>query len=327
MNIIDMHCDTLMEVAMANGPDADMFRRDNVSIDFERMKEGGALAQFFAIFVMPEYGYQEWYQVPPMDDEAYIRRCIELFRHNMELHKDIIAPARSAEDILNNRAAGKMSGMLTIEDGGFVNGSLDKIHWCYQQGIRVFGLIWNHDNCFGTPNSPDPVLMNKGLTEFGKVAVDYMQELGMVVDVSHLNDGGFYDVAARCKKPFMATHSNCRAVSPHPRNLTDEMIRILADKGGVMGLNLCAEFLDKDITNQDSTIDRMVTMMKHMRKVGGLEVMAIGTDFDGIWSNLEIKDCAQLPRLMDALRKNGFTQDEIEYITHKNVLRVLRDAM
>ena len=327
MNIIDMHCDTLMEIAMANGPKTDMRNCPNVSIDFSRMQRGGTLAQFFAIFVMPKYGYQEWYSVDPLEDEAYVRRCIDLFQYNMNLHSNMIAQAFCSEDIIRNQKDGKMSGILTIEDGGYVNGSIEKIKKCYDQGIRVFGLIWNHENCFGTPNSPDPALMNRGLTDFGKEAVDYMQQLGMVVDVSHLNDGGFYDIAARCKKPFIATHSNCRAVSPHPRNLTDEMIRILADKGGVMGLNFCAEFLDKDITNQDSTIDRMVTMMKHMYRVGGRDVMAIGTDFDGIWSNLEIRDCSQMPLLLEALKKAGFSDDDLDYITHKNVLRALKDAM
>ena len=327
MNYIDMHCDTLMKVAMANGPKTDMFHRENVCIDFERMQKGGVMAQFFAIFVMPKYGYQEWYNVEAMEDDAYVQRCIDLFNYNMELHPDIIRPARSAEDVLSNAAAGLLSGMLTIEDGGFVNGTLEKIKDCYDKGIRVFGLTWNGKNCLGTPNSPDAGVMNEGLTDFGKEAVDYMQSLGMVVDVSHLNDGGFYDIAARCKKPFVATHSNCRAVSPHPRNLTDEMIRILADKGGVMGLNFCAEFLDEDITNQDSTIARMVAMLQHTYQIGGRDVMAIGTDFDGIRSNLEIKDCSQLPLLTDALKKAGFSDDDLDYITHKNVRRALHDAM
>lgn len=134
--------------------------------------------------------------------------------------------------------------MLTVEDGRMVNGSFDRLEQLAKTGVRAIALTWNFENCFGAPNSRDPKIMSKGLSAFGKEAIEAMNELGILVDVSHLSDGGFYDVAKISKKPFVATHSDCRALAAHPRNLTDDMIRLLAQKGGVSGINFAPAFLD-----------------------------------------------------------------------------------
>lgn len=202
-----------------------------------------------------------------------------------------------------------------------------RLEWLYGLGVRVLGLTWNYANCFGAPNSQDPAVMSAGLTPFGRDAVVRMQELGMLVDVSHLSDGGFRDVAALARRPFVATHSNCRAFSPHPRNLTDEMIRALADRGGVMGLNFCPEFLTPAAAGRESRVEDLVAMARHEKRVGGIEVVAIGSDFDGIDGDLEIPDAARMPLLADGLSRGGFTDDEIDKILCGNVLRVIRDAI
>ena len=167
--------------------------------------------------------------------------------------------------------------------------------------------------------------MEKGLKPFGKEAVEYMNDLGIVIDVSHLSDGGFWDVVQVSKKPFVASHSNCRALSPHVRNLTDEMLRALAEKGGVTGLNFCANFLKQDIQSEESRVEDMVSHIVHMVNVGGLECAAIGTDLDGIGSELEIGDPTQMELLFHGLEQAGFSQDAIECIAWKNAVRVLCD--
>lgn len=326
MKYIDMHCDTLMTLFYEDPIKAELNKSAVTMVDFERMKKGNALAQFFAIFVIPRDRYY-MHHIDSITDEQYIQKTYEYFVKNMEEHSDIIAPAYNYQNIMDNQSIGKMSGILTMEDGRTVNGNLENIEKYYKMGFRALGLTWNLENCFGAPNSKNPEIMNKGLTPFGKEAVEYMQEIGMLVDVSHLSDGGFYDVAEICKKPFAATHSNCRELSPHQRNLTDDMLKVLASAGGVAGINFGPEFLNIDITNINSSVERMVAMAQHMKQIGGIEVIGIGSDFDGIEGNLEIGDSGQMHVLADALSIGGFTSREVELILSDNVLRVIKDTM
>ena len=154
-----------------------------------------------------------------------------------------------------------------------------------------------------------------------------MNELGVAVDVSHLSDGGFWDVVKLSKRPFVASHSNCRALSPHSRNMTDEMICALAEKGGVMGLNFAGPFLNADGKGRESTLERMILHLKHMIKVGGIEIAAIGTDFDGTDGIFDIPDCSKMQLLFETMEKHGFTGEQIEKIAYKNVKRVMRDMI
>ena len=154
-----------------------------------------------------------------------------------------------------------------------------------------------------------------------------MNELGILVDVSHLSDGGFYDVAKISKKPFVATHSDCRALAAHPRNLTDDMIRLLAQKGGVSGINFAPAFLDDTQGNKTSRISDMVRHVKHFIEIGGEDCVGIGTDFDGIGGNLEVGEPGQLALLFEALEKAGITPRQIDKIASGNVLRVMKETM
>ena len=149
----------------------------------------------------------------------------------------------------------------------------------------------------------------------------------MLVDVSHLSDGGFYDVASLCKKPFIASHSNARALSPHPRNLTDDMLRVLGEKGGVTGINFFGAFLNEDVTDYRSTVDQMVRHARYIVNKAGLESLGFGSDFDGISGEQELTGCQKMPLLLDGLKKAGFHENEIEQITHKNLLRVMKEAV
>lgn len=326
MKSVNMHSDTLMLARVMSGMEADLLDFPQSMVDLRRMEAGEMTTNFFAIFLVPQETYS-YMKMDPIPDDQYIRECAAILERNLALHSDIIAGARSVQDILDNEAAGKMSAVLTMEDGKAVDGKLENLKAFYDLGVRALSLTWNFENCFGAPNSQDPAIMSKGLTPFGKDAVRYMQELGMLVDVSHLSDGGFYDVAAICQKPFVATHSNARALSPHTRNMTDDMIRLLADKGGVMGLNFGPEFLNDDITDTHSTVERMVAMVQHEKNVGGIDVVAIGTDFDGIFGELEIGSCDKMDLLVQGLGKGGFTGGEIEKIFYRNALRVMEDAM
>ena len=326
MEFIDMHCDSLAILLSADPQNANLYHSNATTVDIERMKRGGQLAQFFAVFLPPPEAY-EMLGISPLPDAEYISTLRGYLLKNVDEHPELIRMAFNGEDLLENQKQGKMSAFLTMEDGRAAEGKLENLKQFYDMGFRAMSLTWNMPNCFGAPNSPDPKIMKEGLTDFGKEAVSYMQELGMLVDVSHLSEGGFYDVAHICKKPFVATHSNSRTLCPHPRNLTDEQIRVLSDAGGVTGLNFGPEFLNEDIECKDSTVEMMVRHIRHITDVGGIECVGIGSDFDGITGNLEVNDCSKLNLLEAGLRKDGFTTQEIEKVFYKNVYRVIIDAM
>lgn len=321
---IDLHCDTLMQAYLKGVPHA--YHLPDAMLDVRRLRGAGCMAEFFAIFMPPE-GYAAEIGVEIPDDETYIAALRRIMLETAAAHGDEVALAGNGQDLRANAAQGKLSAFLTLEDGRAVNGSMENLERFYEMGIRLISLTWNGANCFGAPNSTDPAAMEQGLTAFGKDAVARMNELGMLVDVSHLSDGGFRDVAALSKKPFVASHSNCRALSPHPRNLTDGMIRTLADSGGVMGLNFAPQFLRADTALGKSAVADMVRHLQHMKQVGGADCIAIGTDLDGISGDLEIGEPSRMHLLFEGLGKAGFTAGEIEKIAYQNARRVIEETM
>jgi len=316
---IDMHCDTLMQAALAG--QADICRMDHAMVDLERLRRGGCMAQFFAIFMPPPDCPDG---VLP-DDEAYIALLRGILLETVRRRPEAIASAGNREELEANWREGKTSALLTLEDGRAVAGRMENLERFYGLGVRLITLTWNHANCFGWPNAADPAEMGRGLTDFGKDAVVRMGELGMLVDVSHLSDGGFWDVAGLAKKPFVASHSNCRALLPHQRNLTDEMIRTVGESGGVVGLNFAAEFLAKD--GGESTADEIARHARHLADCGGVGCVALGSDMDGIAPQIEVDSPEKMGLLFDALLRAGFHEFEVEQIAVGNMLRVIGEVM
>lgn len=320
---IDMHCDTLMRAYFRDKDD--LFTCPEFDLDISRMIESGMMAQFFAIFVPSAKVYARYEKEYKGDDE-YIDKCASIFNHTVQKHAAVLAKATSAKEILDNYAGHKVSAILTMEDGVAVQGDMNKLDYFHSLGVRALSLTWNYENCFGYPNSKDPEIMQKGLKDFGKEAVKHMQEIGMLVDVSHLSDGGFYDVYKLSKVPFIATHSNARALCNHSRNMTDDMILKLHEKGGVMGINICPDFLDDTPGNKDSKISRLCDMIEHEKEIAGIEVCAIGTDIDGTHGNFEMKGPCDSNKLFDELVRRGFSTSDIEKIAYKNIIRVMNEA-
>lgn len=326
MRIADMHCDTVSRVyyGRREGQDISLFDND-FSVDFKRMKSGGCQLQFFACFA------DKCMTASVQDD---IKGMIKLFREETKRHSDIIRHVQSGDDIERSIAEGKMSALLTIEDGGVLGGSIDALHRFYDDGVRLITLTWNYENELGYPNRINMATgeclpeTEHGLKDAGIEIVREMERLGMIVDVSHLGDAGFYDVAANTREPFVASHSNARAVAGHVRNLTDDMIRIIGSRGGVIGLNFCPAFLEHTVPkNEVSTADAMVRHIMHIRNVGGTEVCAIGSDFDGIHGQLEIPSCDKLGVLGDKLARAGLSFDEIDAVFAGNVLKFIKNSI
>ncbi|XTB06303.1 dipeptidase [Treponema denticola] len=324
MNYIDLHCDTLMMTWKEDAGET-IVSNKSFSVDFERLKKSGAYAQFFAIFMLTESIFN-YIKRPVISDDEYIESLLDQIKRGIE-KVDYVKICKSYDEFLQNKSQNIISAFLTLEDGRSVNGDLKRLDHFYEKGIRLITLTWNNENCIGFPNSKDPDIMNKGLKPFGIELIEHMNKLGVIIDVSHLSDGGFYDVAKYSKKPFTASHSNSRILSPHTRNMTDDMIKVLADKGGIMGLNLGPEFLNEDITNKNSTVALMVKHLNHQKNIGGIEVLALGSDFDGVFGNMEINGCDKYYLLFDALKKDGWMENEIEMLAYKNAERFLKDVL
>lgn len=317
MYAADMHCDTIYKLYnLARAGKAVSLLDNDLCIDVKKLRAGGYVLQNFAVFV-------ELDETDDANKTAW--EMIDVYRRCLEECREELAPAFSASDVEKNMAEGKISAVLTIEEGGVCRGSIDELRHFYDAGVRMLTLTWNFENEIGFPNSRDAEKNALGLKPRGREFVEEMQRLGMIVDVSHLSDGGFWDVCEMAKRPFVASHSNSRAMCSHPRCLTDEMLRALASHGGVTGLNYCPEFIsDGDDGGQ---LTRIARVARHMADVGGVDCLGLGSDFDGFGGKTQLNSADKLPLLAWHLHREGFSDDEIEKIFYKNVLRVYKDAM
>lgn len=319
LNIIDLHCDTILSCHSDN---KDLRTLDG-HINLEKLQAGGCLAQCFALFI-PSHELALHFLGHEADTWQIYQDMLATYRRVMDDASDVIRPAYSCDDIAENSRNGFISSILTIEDAVELDGKMERLEQVYKDGVRMIALTWNFENSVGFPNSRDSEKhLTLGLKPFGIEVVERMNELGMIVDVSHLSEAGFYDIVKYGKKPFVASHSCCRALRDHPRDLTDDQLRALADKGGVVGINFADDFLN-DRGEHYTTIDDVVRHMLHIRNVAGIEALAFGSDFDGIGSKLEFKDYSGLPLILDALEPH-FTGDELDKICHGNFLRVFKD--
>lgn len=329
MKVFDLHCDTLSELRYAERRgEAKSFAANDLHIDLEKLHKGDYMLQCFAAFVNLSD------PTPGADPLVTALEEVDVFKRIMAKYSDQIAPVYRPEDIRRNAQAGKISGMLTIEEGGCCKGSLGVLRRMYELGVRMMTLTWNYPNELAAPNANPggPLVANTetGLTERGFAFLEEMEKLHITADVSHLSDKGFWDIANHSTRPFAASHSNCRALSPHNRNLTDEMIRALAEKGGIAGLNYCASFVDADSAHPKlcrSTVERLAKHAAHFKQVGGIEVISLGSDFDGIGGQRELETAADMPLLAEALRREGFTEDEVEAIYWRNAYRFFKNNL
>ena len=333
MKVFDLHCDTLSELRYAEeAGQPKSFAENDLQIDLKKLQKGDYMLQCFAAFVNLAR--------PGQDPLVAALEEIDIFKRIMAKYSDFIAPVYQPEDLRKNAEAGKISGMLTIEEGGCCKGSLGVLRLMHELGVRMMTLTWNHENELASPNVvpgadtdtiwPCQPNTKTGLKEKGFEFLAEMERLHIIADVSHLSDKGFWDIAEHSTRPFAASHSNCRALAPHCRNLTDEMIRALAERGGIAGLNYYAPFLDADPTHPErcrSTAALIAKHAAHYKQVGGAQMIALGSDFDGIDGPHQLENAAFLPLLADALRKEGFTEDEVEAIFYRNARRFFEENL
>lgn len=322
MNTFDLHCDTIIRLYYGKS----LRDMEDSHINLNKLKAGGTMVQCFAIFVESN---EEAASMGITDTPAeYLEKAYRRYIEETDKNTDLIRRAYTYEDLIRNRDAGLMSAVLTIEDGVTLDGRIENVDLYHKMGVRMVALTWNYENSLGYPNSADPKLHMLGLKPFGKEAVERMNELGIIVDVSHLSEGGFYDVATISKKPFIASHSCPRALFDHSRNLTDDQLKTIGNAGGIVGLNFFSRFLhDVQTPDQDYTsIAEISRALQYIKNTAGTEALALGSDYDGIGCQLEWGDSSGNALLLERLSKD-FTGRELDMISHENAMRVFREVL
>ncbi len=308
MDLFDGHCDTILKCYLEGGG----LRRQTGHLDLERRRGKGRWAQFFATFGSPE----------DMPDRSLWEVFLEeyaLFRSEIDANADLVTFCRTGAEAEVAFAAGKTAAFLSAEGAELLDCDLEKLRMAHRMGVRIVNITWNHPNALSGTNAEEP---DRGLSEQGRAFVKTMGELGMLVDVSHLSDPGFWDVMEITNRPVVATHSNSRAVFPHPRNLTDEQFTAIINTNGVAGLNMYAGFL-----GDDPDFDTVVSHLEHFLALGGENNVSMGGDWDGITSMPRgMNGIQDMEKLYEHLLRRNYSETLLEKVFYSNLMRVVNEV-
>lgn len=315
IKLFDGHCDTLLRCLYpADSPyyNGGHLRenRGHVALkDAHDTFEG--YAQFFAVFV----------DSAECSERECARRYAEmvaLLGRELEANADLAVFCRTGGQARAALEQGKIAAFLSVEGAEILGCDLGRLERAYGDGVRAVNITWNHANVLSGTNEEEP---ERGLSEQGKAFVRRMQELGMLVDVSHLSDPGFwgvYELAGEAGMPFFASHSNSRAICPHPRNLTDEQFKALVEVGGVAGFNACDEFV-----SEKPGLDAAVAHIEHFCALGGERNVAMGGDWDGCDLFPGVERITDIGKLYERLLQRNFKEALVQDIFFNNLMRVV----
>ncbi len=347
MPIFDGHNDVLLRLFKRQSPDSPRAFLDGEGkgqLDLPMARQGGFAGGLFAIFVpspskKPEQPKGETppldtgvgAAVPPALDLATAQAAVGamasiLIRIEREASGQVRI-CRTVEDIRHCIETSVLAAVLHIEGAEAIDPNFEMLDVLHQAGLRSLGPVWSRSNIFGhgvpfrCPSSPDT---GPGLTDVGKELVRRCNQLKILIDLSHLNEKGFWDVAEISDAPLVATHSNAHALSPHSRNLTDKQLAAIRETNGMVGLNFAVSFLREDgRQDRDTPIERMVDHLEHMLKHAGEDNVGLGSDFDGAAVPKDLGNAAGLPVLVEAMRARQYSEPLIEKLCYRNWLRVL----
>lgn len=320
--VVDTHCDTLkclmpMFTLPRNSQWDDRSqvgmgtRSEMGHIDIPRLKEGGIDCQVFAISSVRD-------RTRPYALRTAME-MIDIFYQECEKNEDSIAPVTTHSGILKAAKEGKVAAMLSIEGADIIEGKIGMLRVFHRLGVRMVGIVHHLRN-----ELADGVADRRtkgGLSELGVQAVEELDSLGCLIDVSHMSDAGFWDLLDVAKGPVMASHSNARAVCDHPRNMTDEMIEAMAERGGVMGMNFAPGFVHPT----DPTVQAVVDHIDHIVGLVGPDHVGLGSDFDGIpYTPAGLEDATKMPNITAELAKRGYANEDIRKILGANHLRLIK---
>lgn len=304
--VVDLHCDTVLRWSAGKGTLRASGRGGHV--DLAKLRAGGVGVQVFALYVAPRFA--------PDRSHHQAQSLFDAFRSQLAAYRSEIGVATSVTEIRRLLRAGKVAAVLSIENGDAIQDDIDLLTEFYRAGIRMMSLTWNPSNRLA-----DGAMEHKhgGMTQFGRRVVGRMQELGIIIDVSHLSEESFWDAYRMTRGPLIASHSDAAGIQPHPRNLSDAQIRALADRRGVIGINFYPGFLG------EPTLESVVAHIDHMVKHGGVGCVAMGSDFDGISAAPRgLENASRFQAISRALRRRGYSPGQIAQIMGGNALRVFR---
>lgn len=339
--VFDGHNDTILEILRGR---SFFDQSDKGHIDLPRAQAGGLGGGFFAIFVpstKPMGGFPGMqrdanggYRMPlpdPLEHRYALDFATRALRRLFEVEaaaEGKVKIVRTVDELTTCLAQGIFAMILHFEGVEALDTDLNCLHVFYQAGLRSVGIVWSRPNAFGHgvpfsfPASPDT---GPGLTDAGKALVKSCNELGVMLDLSHLNEKGFWDVAALSSAPLVATHSNAHVLAATPRNLTDKQLDAVKESNGVVGINFHIGFLRADgRSDEETSLTEIVRHAAYIADRIGIEHVALGSDFDGATMPHDLKDAAGLPKLMKALKDHGFDKNALQKIAHENWVRVLR---
>ncbi|KAA3511728.1 dipeptidase [Agrobacterium rosae] len=331
--VFDGHNDVLLRLKLSGNPAPEtlFIEGDTVGhIDLPRAKKGGLAGGLCAIFVPSPQGFDaDRNFIPPSQSDALattLGMASLLFR--IESASDSkLKVCRSASDIRDAMANGAFASVLHIEGVEAFDADLDALYVLHQAGLRTLGPVWSRPNMFAHgvpfrfPSTPD---IGPGLTEAGTRLIKTCNELKIMVDLSHMNEQGFWDIAKISNAPLVASHSNAHALCNHSRNLTDRQLYAIRDTGGLAGINFGVLFVRQDgVKNPDTNLSELVRHVDYMVERMGIDHVALGSDFDGTTIPAAMKDASDLQLLVDALRDAGYDQAALDKICHGNWVRVL----
>jgi len=284
---------------------------NNCHFDLQRAKKHNRFVQFFAAYVSPDYYPNNAYQ-----------RCMDIiknFQIQTEKNKEHIMQVKNYADIMEAVNQNKVAAVLTIENGAALEGDITKLDEFYELGVRSIGLTWNGSNQIASGVGGDN--SGYGLTSFGMDVVKRMNELGMLVDVSHMNEASFWGVINASDAPIIASHSNAKKICSHQRNLTDEQFTALIKNGGVTGINLYPSFLSESGV---ADVNDILRHIEHFMSLGGENNVGIGADFDGIPNTpKDVQGVEYLGNIFEALLIRNYTEEQVRKIAGLNFLRTL----
>lgn len=313
--VIDGHCDTLM--AVLDGGRKLGERSSEGHVDLPRLREGGVTAQVFAIFIEDQY-------LPARAAGQTLRMLDALYRE-LDDNADSLVLATGAECIVEAKALGKVAAIVGIEGAESLEGDLGLLRIFYRLGLRLLTVTWSRRN--QAADGVSESCSGGGLTEFGIQLVEECNNLGVVLDISHLAPAGVRDVLEASARPIIASHSNAHAVCPHARNLTDEQLVAVAEKGGVV----CTTFVPGFITEEGkgASLGKLLDHIDHIVRVAGIDHVGLGSDFDGFGPPAPkgLEDVARLPEITTGLVSRGYIDDEVRKVLGGNLMRVFRQVM
>ena len=340
--IFDGHNDTLLRLWRARDFEGRRFLEGDAAghVDLPRARAGGLAGGFFAVYVPADGpsgddgddgGVVDHPPLGPVDASRARRVTLEIagiLQRMARARPDAIRLCRTVAEIEAAEAADAVAALFHIEGAEAIGPDLLELETLYEAGLRSLGPVWSRPNIFGTGvpfRFPGDPAEGAGLTEAGAELVRACNRLGIVVDLSHLNEAGFWEAARISDRPLVATHSNVHALSASSRNLTDRQLDAVAESGGVVGLNYAVGFLREDGRRvSDTPLTVMIRHLDHMLERLGEGGVALGSDFDGALIPAEIGDAAGLPALLGAMRQAGFGEDLVDRICRRNWLDVLR---